>query len=252
MDGKLVKDINTSVVTAFLEQHVPGPLLPLVGPLVKAVADKTVTIVGRAWKTHRKDLREQALQNGQEHNQLLLLKLIAESGGAQSKSEEEIFYRVLRGEMESPGSTSKRLVDTITRMDRDEAELFFKAASFALGNPHNKVLWRSDVIWNSITDNERVRLHEAGLLLIWTASEIGWRDQEPRSSFSLGPVTIVNPTNDTIRFGQRKGDRFTLVGDKLFDVLGDAIQPSPTIKDSVKAFVKSVDERLEVIERTTP
>lgn len=246
----IVSKYTASALTAGLA-HLGFPE-ELVGPPVEAAIEAVGNVWCRAVDTHRRDLREQAVQNGQKHNPLVFWKIVAGSGGTQSKSEEEIFFRVLRGELESPGSTSKRLVDTITRMDCEEAELFLKAASFALGAPGNKVLWRPDVIWSPITDDERVRLSEAELLRIWSASQIAWEDQEPRSDFNLGPVTIVNPTNDTISFGHNKGDRFTLVGSRLFDVLGDAIQPSPTIKDSIKAFVKSVDERLEVIERTTP
>lgn len=164
---------------------------------------------------------------------------------ASSESEREMFARVMNGELESPGGTSKRLVDTIVAMDREEAELFLDAARFVVDD----FLWGNDVLpRNPITDDERLRLHVAGLLENphRTCNERPFKDIGPGRKFRFGSVTIINPTNDTIKTGQRRCDPLTRIGKLLFDVLGDTIQRSPTIKTDFQTFIKTVDERLVV------
>lgn len=141
---------------------------------------------------------------------------------ASTTPEQDLWARLLAGELEVPGSASKRLISTLSGMDRNEAVAFTEIAPFVYLEGFVPRFEDVDIFPGM---GKRIQAHEAGLLTNPQANPkaghvIFLRDREEK--FSLPPLlleVIKVPSGQTYRV---QGEELTRVGKMLYNMISNS------------------------------
>ena len=179
--------------------------------------------------------------------------LLVGTARANTETLRELFYQILKDELESPGSISRRVAEDVKSMDSTEAILFFKICPFVIKQRDDEgwssyALYRNLFVPEPISVEERIVLCEARLLdnprRALVRREL--MDVPPGKAFRLGPVAYWNPTDKLVKLDFHRTvrcDHLTGSGKALFDVLDIAQHPS--VYDQLRSLLLECDSNLK-------
>ncbi len=199
LQGWGLDPITTSMVVSFVNARV----LPVLHDNLCQVFTKTSSYFRRGKKVPG------------SHDPVRFLEIMEGASRASTEPEQELWARLLAGELEAPGSSSKRLIGTMKRMDHNEAAIFMKAAPFVcLGG----FLPRPKKQGSFPNDEERVLLYEAGLIENPRRSPDTYELKTPPGKvFTVPPLTleVVKGMGNANRI---KGEELTRMGKMLYNL----------------------------------
>ena len=112
-----------------------------------------------------------------------------------SEHMQKLWARVLSGEVESPGRTSLRTLDTLKNMTRRDAELFEGIAGLVIGGEivfrHNDYVHR----YRALNYNNLLHLQDCGLMNVgpFLATTIAWENRTKYIlSYQTGALLVTN------------------------------------------------------------
>lgn len=171
------------------------------------------------------------------------VEILEGCASASSESERQIWAKLLAGELDVPGSTSKRLVVTLRSMSRKEAELFLFAEQLLFGD----LLLGGEVIpcCAAIDFDKRNCLYEAGLLNnpSRACDEVTLSRIEPYNRVKLGDFVISNPSELPWERRQYRGDWLSATGKELHALVGT--RPSQLFISELRTFLASVGVEMQ-------
>jgi hypothetical protein len=100
---------------------------------------------------------------------------------------QELWARILAGEVKQPNSFSLRTLDLIRNLSKDEAEAFVKVAKYAIKVNKDSLIYKGDN--NEILDNFNIRFDDVVLL-----QELDLLHSGDFVSYSLKSIPILNKT----------------------------------------------------------
>jgi len=146
---------------------------------------------------------------------------------------QEIWARILAGEIKSPKSYSLRTLDVLRNLSKEEAEIFMKFASLAIhGNGTSFVLnFQNEELLEKeygLNFSDRLLLEELGFL---TANDLQYqisetKDQKGQSIFKIGNQLIVHDKLENKPEQQINILVFTKMGQELLKM----VKPTPKLE----------------------